>query len=371
MLRKVAASPKMAAGNDPAFHMLEEYVQAQQANSGAYLNCGSGHVALAAIRAGATDIWCSDRRFPYVISARELLGAHGSNPQRVLHAHGALGFPVDAHAVLATIRIPTDRIGVQQLIHDAFRLLDDGGVCALAGGNGEGIKTAVRVLEWAFGNVSIEMNHSGHRLAVARKHSACMPSQVAENQWLDPDTFRALNVNVRGSDITIFTRPGVFSWEHLDEATAILVDVMEVHAGESVLEIGCGAGLPGISAALSGASRVLMVDSDSEAIRCVRRTITFHALGNAEVRASDVSSSVGNELFDVVVSNPPFHHGKSVDLVTPRRFIRESWEHLVPGGRLFIVANRTLPYERVIEEQFGHVRVVHDGRRFKVLGATR
>jgi 16S rRNA (guanine1207-N2)-methyltransferase len=35
------------------------------------------------------------------------------------------------------------------------------------------------------------------------------------------------------------------------------------------------------------------------------------------------------------------------------------------------VANRTLPYEQAIAERFGTVRTLHDGRRFKVLSATR
>ena len=44
---------------------------------------------------------------------------------------------------------------------------------------------------------------------------------------------------------------------------------------------------------------------------------------------------------------------------------------LAPGGRLYLVANRTLPYERLIAECFGEVRTAHDGRRFKVIGGVR
>jgi 16S rRNA (guanine1207-N2)-methyltransferase len=38
---------------------------------------------------------------------------------------------------------------------------------------------------------------------------------------------------------------------------------------------------------------------------------------------------------------------------------------------LYLVANRTLPYEWLIEETFGEVRTAHDGQRFKVIGAVR
>jgi 16S rRNA (guanine1207-N2)-methyltransferase len=57
--------------------------------------------------------------------------------------------------------------------------------------------------------------------------------------------------------------------------------------------------------------------------------------------------------------------------MVPRQFIADAYTHLKVGGRLMLVANRTLPYEQVIADRFGEVRTLHDGRRFKVLGATR
>jgi 16S rRNA (guanine1207-N2)-methyltransferase len=80
---------------------------------------------------------------------------------------------------------------------------------------------------------------------------------------------------------------------------------------------------------------------------------------------------VGDERFDVVVTNPPFHQGKATDLTVPLQFIADAHAHLRVGGRLYLVANRTLPYEQAIAERFGTVRTLHDGRRFKVLSAIR
>jgi 16S rRNA (guanine1207-N2)-methyltransferase len=84
-----------------------------------------------------------------------------------------------------------------------------------------------------------------------------------------------------------------------------------------------------------------------------------------------VAAAVAGERFDVVVTNPPFHVGKATDLNVPLQFIEESWEVLAPGGRLFLVANRTLPYERVVRHRFGNITTAHDGPRFKVLTATK
>jgi 16S rRNA (guanine1207-N2)-methyltransferase len=147
---------------------------------------------------------------------------------------------------------------------------------------------------------------------------------------------------------------------------------MEVAEGESVLDIGCGAGALGtLAGLLSADARVLMLDADSEAVRSAIRTAREAGLTHAEARTSDVGAAVGDERFDVVVTNPPFHVGKATDLNVPMQFILDAHTALRPGGRMYLVANRTLPYERAVEARFGNVTKAHDGARFKVLVARR
>ena len=179
-------------------------------------------------------------------------------------------------------------------------------------------------------------------------------------------------VTLRGMPITVYSRPGVFSWDHVDEATALLAEHMIVNAAESVLDLGCGSCGLGVTAArLSGTGRVRLVDADVEAVRSTRGTIEVSGQKNCSVEISDVASAVIHERFDVVLSNPPFHVGKATNLELPQQFIRDAFTVLNPGGRLYLVANRTLPYESMIETQFGKVTTVHDGQRFKVLSAVK
>ncbi len=139
-----------------------------------------------------------------------------------------------------------------------------------------------------------------------------------------------------------------------------------------MLDIGCGAGALGTLAGLmSHDARVLMLDADVEAVRSAQRTAAAAGLTHAEIRTSDVGAAVAGERFDVVVTNPPFHVGKVTDLNVPMQFIHDAHAALRPGGRMYLVANRTLPYERVVEARFGNVEKVHDGVRFKVLKAIR
>ncbi len=372
----VATKPGVFAHGivDPASMMLAEQMASMGKSTSVHLNCGNGLVpAAAAVAGGSSVLWCSDRSLPSVQATERTMAANGIAGSHVVHAHGTHAFPLALAADVVTIRVSTDKLALQQLIWEAFHALRIGGKCFIAGANDEGVKPAVRLLESIFGMARLDAQHSGHRLAVATK-TQIAPSSLTDgtSPYLDPDHFREVAVTLKGVEQTLFSRPGVFSWEHLDEATQLLGDLMDIRAGESVLDLGCGAGALGLTAAtLSGTGRVLMVDADAEAVRCAARGMAKAELGNAEVRASDVGGAVGDETFDVVVSNPPFHQGKATDLMVPRQFIADAYAHLHVGGRLMLVANRTLPYEQVIAERFGEVRTLHDGRRFKVLGATR
>ena len=46
-------------------------------------------------------------------------------------------------------------------------------------------------------------------------------------------------------------------------------------------------------------------------------------------------------------------------------------EALKPGGRLWLVANRHLPYEQVLNASFGDVRAVAERDGFKVIAAVK
>src|SRR5690606_41667056 len=54
-----------------------------------------------------------------------------------------------------------------------------------------------------------------------------------------------------------------------------------------------------------------------------------------------------------------------------RRFIAVAADALRPGGRLWLVANRHLPYESVLVESFGQTRAVAERDGFKIIEAVK
>ena len=85
----------------------------------------------------------------------------------------------------------------------------------------------------------------------------------------------------------------------------------------------------------------------------------------------DVARGVA-ERFDAIVCNPPFHalgRGERPDI--GRAFIASAADALKPGGRLWLVANRHLPYEQALGEGFAQMRTVAQQRGFKIVEATK
>jgi len=54
-----------------------------------------------------------------------------------------------------------------------------------------------------------------------------------------------------------------------------------------------------------------------------------------------------------------------------QRFIAVAAQALRPGGRLYVVANRHLPYEHTLNDSFGAVRVVAERDGFKLVEAVK
>lgn len=360
---------------DPAAMLLAERVVVSSGDTVVHLNCRNGLFGAVASR-HAQQVLLTDRNILAVAAARRTIAANAANAvtnAEVLLGHGAYALPPGLEADVVAIRIPQEKIALLQLLSDAFALLKVGGRCYLAGATNEGAKTAASTLVSLFGNGGVLAVDSGHRVVMATKQAATVANaDVLANPYLQADVFNEIDASLRGRPYKLYSRPGVFSWDHLDEATAILAEAMEIGNGESVLDLGCGGGALGVVAAsLSCGGRVCMVDADVEAVRSATRTAEAAGMTNYSALTSDIAGEVLDQRFDVVVTNPPFHVGKSTDLAVPGQFIRDAHEVLAPDGRLYLVANRTLPYERTIFQLFGNIRTLHDGRRFKVLSARK
>jgi 16S rRNA (guanine1207-N2)-methyltransferase len=354
---------------DPAAGLLAENLDVQPREAVLALNCGPGLVGTVAAQLAEGS--------PVTLVNPNCVAAEAA--RRTLAANGVEGVPVFAQDCLDAIvagsvdrialRLPKGKPRLKQFLWEGFRALRTGGKIYLAGGNQEGIKTALKMTGDLFGQVSVLAYRQGHRVGCAVKERAVPEvSEAFAESWLAPEAFLSFSVQVRGFDVEVRSRPGVFSWDRLDQGTARLLEVLKIAPGDTVLDLGCGYGLIGVVAALLAQdTTVTLVDSDAAAVRAAEATLAANQVESGRVLLQDCGTGLAPGAFDVVATNPPFHQGKGTDYDVGEKFIQQAAKLLKPGGVLYLVANRFLPYEGPIARAFGNSQQLTLGSRYKVL----
>ncbi len=166
----------------------------------------------------------------------------------------------------------------------------------------------------------------------------------------------------------LWTQPGVFSWNRMDPGSALLLENLPGLSGSGA-DLGCGIGILGRAILKSPkVAHLSMVDLDRRAVEMAARNIGDP---RAEVRWADVRGGTGLSGLDFVVMNPPFHDGGAEDQSLGQSFIRRSAEALRPGGVLWLVANRHLPYEEVLKPLFRRVTPKVEANGYKIYEALK
>jgi 16S rRNA (guanine1207-N2)-methyltransferase len=273
---------------------------------------------------------------------------------------------IHAPASVALLDIPKGREVARAYLWTAAQVLRPDGRLYIAGSNALGAKSVIKDAADLFGDVPVLSYRSSRRIALATRRDD-LPSNPAD--WFDEVPWQPQMRSFRRPEgqYMIVTMPGVFSWDHLDDGTALLLDHLDVEPDSDVLDIGCGYGIIGLVAARAGA-RVTMVDDDLLAVRCANASIDVNHLGlHCRALPSDLTAELGSQQFDLVLSNPPFHQGVDVTTGIATQMIREVPDVLRLGGRLRLVANRFLPYHREMRAVFGNVSAVAETGRYIVL----
>jgi 16S rRNA (guanine1207-N2)-methyltransferase len=356
----------------PAQRLLGEGVMLRTDQRVLHLGCGHGALGVALARMvpqGSVDL--IDASSIAIALANETLAANGITNARVLPDPATLAGDYDA----AVLLIPAGRKFARRWLAQAHAALRPGGYLYLAGPKGEGIESLVRDAKDLCGQASTLAYREHNRAGIATKRADTPLPAWAVDPGTAPGTWHHFTIDAAGHTFGIDSLPGVFSYDRLDEGTALLIHALttpqsRIPQGGSVLDLGCGYGILGLLAAAEGAGRVDMVDISLPAIASSERNLTAAGLTNARALAGDTFAAVPGERYDLIVTNPPFHTGKAVDFDSARRFMRESCDVLTPQGQLLLVANAFLPYEQVLRERYRRVEQVAATPRFQVLRAT-
>ena len=170
------------------------------------------------------------------------------------------------------------------------------------------------------------------------------------------------------------SRPGVFAWDRIDPASALLAEHLPATLSGHGADLGAGFGYLSaeVLARGPGVQALDLYEAEARALDLARRNLQDHGTrAELEFRWHDVTAGLPQR-YDFIVSNPPFHTQSRADRPDiGRRFIAVAAESLKSGGRLWLVANRHLPYEQTLDASFGQVRVVGERDGFKVIEAIK
>jgi 16S rRNA (guanine1207-N2)-methyltransferase len=264
----------------------------------------------------------------------------------------------DGSLTRVTVAAPPGTLERRYVLAHALRAVASGGELIALAPKAKGGARLAGELE-AFGCDVRESVRRHHRICRCVKPDAPIALQDAIGagalQWV--------------ASLSLWSQPGVFSWDRIDPGSALLMaqpwDVAGVGA-----DLGCGIGVLARHALYSPAvSGLALIDIDRRAVEASRRNID-------DPRASFLQhdlrrSPEGLADLDFAIMNPPFHDGGAEDRSLGQTFVATAAAMLKRGGALRLVANVALSYESGLAEHFATVTQIARDGGYKVLEARR
>lgn len=175
------------------------------------------------------------------------------------------------------------------------------------------------------------------------------------------------------SDSPLLACAGAFSASRIDPGTRLLCETLD-----RPLQ-GCGADLGAGWGAVSchllqhhpQIRELHLYESEWKALQAARINLAPWAdRVGLHYHWHDVRHGLQEGALDWVVMNPPFHQGQATRPELGTCFITAAAAALARGGSLWLVANRRLPYEAILEAHFTRIRTCREAAGYKVIEAS-
>lgn len=276
------------------------------------------------------------------------------------------GTQLTAKFPLVLILPPRQREEARALFARAVECTHAGGRVIASMSNNEGARSGEADLTRLAGPLEVASKHKCRVFWTQPLNGAADAS--LSSQWARLDAPRPIEGG------RFISRPGIFAWDRIDIASALLAKHLPQDLSGTAADLGAGFGFlaaelldrcPGITTLDLYEAEMRALDLAKLNLSSIgqRKALSFHW--------HDVTSGLLGK-YDVIITNPPFHAQRGVDRPDiGRRFITVAAQALNDRGRLWLVANRHLPYESVLASEFARARTVVEQHGFKIVEATK
>jgi 16S rRNA (guanine1207-N2)-methyltransferase len=257
----------------------------------------------------------------------------------------------------ALILVSRHRGETRLFLNQALDNVKQGGTIVFAGSKNDGIASIAKEVGSRFellGNMS-------------KHHAKVFWFKNFGNARLD-ETPKAL------VDARFETAPGMFSSDHIDPGSAFLVDHLPKDMKGRIADFCAGWGYLAAEAAKACPSvkSIALYEADYASLEAAKSNLTRLAPEmSTAFHWHDLITEKASGDFDTIIMNPPFHQGRAADPAIGNAIIRNAHHALHKGGKLYLVANRALPYEETLAAGFFKSGELARNAYYKVLWATK
>lgn len=279
-----------------------------------------------------------------------------------IHSHFSVEFP-QANFDQVVIFVPKSKELLNYILHVVVSHLQLGQNVFLVGEKKGGVERAAKQLQPYGKTLKLD----------SARHCQFWQMKIEKTEQLKPleHWLKSYTVQIDQDQLMVCALPGVFSQDHLDVGTAVLVPYLSQVKSGKIADFGCGAGIiSAYLAKLNQNQQIFALDVDAFALRSTELTFQKNNLDLNQLTLQPVTGfrDAPKDL-DAIVSNPPFHQGIHTNYDASEELCQLASVHLKNSGELWIVANRFLNYPPLIEQSFGQCMVKADQQGFKVLYA--
>ncbi len=265
------------------------------------------------------------------------------------------------------IDLPKGRNLSRRWLMEAYLTLKLNGVLLLAGANDQGIQTVAHDGTDLFHHQSVIALKKGNRiLRITGKKPLADVAAWCHSAGIYPGTWKVFETEIKGHLYQVKTLPGVFAADGLDPGTSFLLDHVVIKEQGRILDYGCGCGIIGLVIAKNSQAWIDMTDIDRYAIAAASENIRCFELKNGEAFYSDGLEAVMSRQYDQIITNPPFHSGKTIDYSMTSSLIAQSSNVLTRGGELWMVANKFIRYDRILKNHFSDFTSPVSNRQYSI-----